>query len=132
MEIKEEEVKQSEGYNADNAEVIPKLKAGIVIEGVIIYIKDGIVKDHISPEAHEKWKGDLDQRAINILVQGKYEGVSWEDNRIFTYHIKDGKVKFGAGSNLGKYHKYYEKAPAVGDKVQLKTDADGYFRLVFQ
>jgi len=119
-------------YDADKVEVRPPLAAGVVETGVIIDIKDGKVKDHIDSEYYDNWKDSLDNSAIKVSVECLHEGIKYQDEKIFTYEDVGGTTKFGANSNLGKFHSYYKKAPKSGEQIQMKTNAKGYFRLVIE
>lgn len=117
------------GYNAKEYEVQEQVPAGQIAEGAIIDVKDGKIKDFV--ENTEKFK-NIDQSCINVTAECVFEGQKQTDSKIFTYIDVEGKMKVQEKSNLGKFLKYYKKLPEVGDKVQMKTNAEGFFRIVFE
>jgi hypothetical protein len=116
-------------YNAKNIEEIKGLPADKILDGVIIGVIDGKVKEFINPEALNNWKGDLNSNAINVDVEILHDNTRHVITQMFTYIDEDGKVKFPTRSNLGKYIKKYDKAPEVEDKVLIQTDGDGFAKI---
>lgn len=117
-------------YNTDNFEIQEQIAPGTMAEGVIIDIKDGKIKDFV--EDTSKFR-DAEQTVINVTVECTHDGQKQTDSKLFTYIEANGKMKVPAKSNLGKFYKYYEnKMPQVGMKVQMKTNSDGFFKLLFQ
>lgn len=135
IDIPEEEIKMEANkmtYNAKNVEVQESLNPGLMAQGFVIDIKDGKVKDFVQDDALPKWK-NKDQSCILVTFECKHNEVSYTDQKLLTYNISDkGATQFGKRSNLGKYHSYYKKVPEVGDQVQMKTNADGYFKVVIE
>lgn len=119
-------------YNAEKHEEIKTLEAGILVEGVITQLKDGTPKDFVSEKGLEKWDKQ-DKLVIEIVAECKHDAKSHTDKKIFSYSTnEEGATTYSTRSNLGQYQKYYKKLPCVGDKVQMKTDGDGFFKLVFE
>lgn len=119
-------------YNPEEATEIPVLAAGIVKEGVIIKIEDGKIKDHIHEDGREKWKHSLETSAIKVIVECLHDEVTHQADEVFTYINGEGKTKFSERSKIGKFKAYYKALPVVGGKVQMKTNADGYFKFVIE
>lgn len=120
------------GFNAKQAIEKESLKAGVMVTGVIVAINDGKVADFISTEAAAKWDNPT-QTAIEVVVECRHNEETYKDARIFPYKTNsDGLTVYTKNSNLGKYGKYYGKLPEVGDQVQMKTNADGYFKVVIE
>jgi hypothetical protein len=104
----------------------------VLKEAVVIELKDGKVADFLTEEAQAKWANPT-QEAIEIVVECKHNDESYKDAKIFPYRVDtNGVTVYTPKSNLGKYAKYYKKLPEVGDQVQMKTNADGYFKLVIE
>jgi len=120
-------------YNAKNAEQTKSeggnLPEDSILTGVITRIDDGIVKDFIPKEHHEKWN-NLDSHAIELNIELHFEenGEKKVENikQLFTYIDEDGKTKFTPKSNLGKYFKKYDKLPEPGDQIKIITNESGH------
>ena len=120
-------------YNPESIEISLKLSPGIVEPGKIVAVDDGKVKDFLANPDHEKWQKNKDSPAINVTVECDHNGIKYQDSKMFLYTEKNGKTMFTENSNLGKFTAYYEgKAPKVGNLAQMKTNKDGYFRLVIE
>lgn len=134
-EIKEENIRaeepKNEGYNPNNTEVVEGLKAGIMVDGIITTITDGIVKDFVDKEHLDKWKRP-EQRCIKIIAECIYQEKTYNDEILFTYNLTDGKTTFSSRSNLGKFNSYYKSTPKSSNKIQMKTNAKGFFKLVIE
>jgi len=119
-------------YNVNNAIEQEQLQAGIIIKGIIIQINDGIVKDFINEVALAKWLKP-EETAIELVVECQHEGNTYKDTRIMPYRTNtDGNTVYSTNSNLGKYNRYYKKLPEVGDQVQMKTNANGFFKIIIE
>ena len=119
-------------YNASKGKELESLKPGIVGTAIITVVNDGKVADFLSEEAKAKWANPL-QSAIEISAEHVVGEEKYTDTRIFPYKTDDeGFTVFTGRSNLGKFFKYYKKLPEVGDQVQMKTNADGYFKIVIE
>jgi len=117
-------------FDSKNAEEVQGLPPGETAEGVIIQRNDGKTKDFV--ENTTNWKGDVDQPAIEIVVETKYKETTYQVRKLFNYRWEDNKSKYTSNSNLGKYKKYYKKLPQVGDKVKLLTSADGFWKILIE
>jgi len=117
-------------YNAKEYEIKEQRQAGIVTKGIITKIEDGVVRNFLDKTALEKWDGAKDQKAIQVTVEGKYDGEEVKSDMIFTYTKVDDTMIVRAASNLGKYQKLYKKLPEVQDEVSLITNANGYFKVL--
>lgn len=117
-------------YNSQNAEEVKGLPAGIGAEGVIVAINDGTTKDFV--ENTENWKGDVNQPAIEVHIETKYNEQVYTVKKLFNYRWEEQKVKYTENSNLGKYKKYYGKLPQVGDRVRLLTNKEGFWRILLE
>ena len=118
-------------YNAKNG-IEAKgmgLPSDTIIDGVITSIIDGKVKDFISVEAQQGWKGDVESNAINCEVEILVENQPVKIHQMFTYFDKDGKTGYTANSNLGKFVGKYKKLPDVGDQVKIITDSNGFGKI---
>ncbi len=117
-------------YNAQNAKeletILPK---DSVLNGVIINIDDGVTKDYVSEEAQKVWKGDLMSPAINITVEVSHGENKVQTKQMFTYVERDGVTAYPPKSNLGKYHKKYNKLPEVQDVIKVITDDGGFAKI---
>ena len=115
------------GYNPENAEkkeVESKLPKDSIVDGVIIDIQDGKVKDFV--KNLDKWK-DENQPAIEVTVDIKTADDSVKHAQVFTYEAgEDGKTLYGAKSNLGKFAKKYGSLPKVALPVKIITDDSGF------
>jgi hypothetical protein len=115
------------GYNPQNAKEQAMLPPDLVLEGAIINLKDGVVKEIVGNV--ENWKGDINSPAIEVSIEVKHNNNSFTFNRLFTYTDDNGITKYSPRSNLGKYKKKYGKLPEVGDKVKAVTNSEGFLRL---
>jgi tRNA U54 and U55 pseudouridine synthase Pus10 len=115
------------GYNPENGkEVEPKniLPKDTVLDGVIIAIKDGVVKDFV--QNLDKWK-NKEQPAIEVTVEIKVEEESVQHHQVFTYsNGLNGETEYGKTSNLGKFKRKYESLPKVAQMVKISTNKDGF------
>lgn len=119
-------------YNPRNAKLETGLPAGIVADGAIVQVEDGTVRDFLDVEAAKKWI-DPDATAIQVTAECLYNGDKFTDSRIFPYRENSqGQTVYSERSNLGKFAAYYRRLPQVGDRVQLKTNSDGFFKLVIE
>lgn len=112
------------GYNAKTAKESALLPPDTILDGVIIAIKDGKVKDFVTNT--EKWQGDVEQTAINIVVEVKNGDESVTIEQVFTYNVRNEVTTFAPSSNMAKYNKKYGKLPEAGDKVKIQTKSDGF------
>ncbi len=117
-------------YDAKESKEIQGIPPGTSTEGVIVALDDGTVKEFVKNT--DGWKGDVNQTAINIGIELKYGEKVMKLSQVFTYDSEEGKTVFSSKSNLGKYKKYYNKLPEVGDKVKLLSNKDGFFRLLIE
>lgn len=118
------------GYDANNAvegQDKSQLPEDTILNGVIVEVNDGKVKDFIGETVN--WKGDKENPAINVAIDVKVEGEE-EPVRIeqlFTYFLNDdGKTVFTPRSNLGKYKAKYGKLPEKGDQLKVITNSSGF------
>ena len=118
-------------YNAKEYVESKNAQPGTTTDGVIISIEDGQAKKFLPPKAQEKWK-NLEGLAIKIVIEAKSsDGVPFRVERLFGYTTTpDGKMVLKQSSNLGKYKKFYNKLPEVGDVVKLAANAEGYYKLM--
>lgn len=124
-----QEVKQM-AYNPHNSEEQKEsgLKQGQIVEGVIVSIDDGTVKQFI-PEG-TKWDGDTNQTAINATISYKVNDEIKTFTKLFTYNEEEGKTKYHPKSNLGKFKKTYGMLPVIEQKVNIKGNEEGYGEIV--
>ena len=114
-------------YDANKAELLEtktQLPPDTIQDGLIIQIDDGKVKDFIPESSHNSWKGDLEQTAINLMINVKCDELI-ELKQMFTYIYEDNKTKFTSKSNLGKFYEKYKELPRVGLKVKIAVNKDG-------
>lgn len=116
-------------YNAEKGIEIETIKADTIYDGVIVNVEDGNVKKFITEV--EKWKGSLEQSAINVWMEVKQGKQTFKCNQIFTYNEnKDGYTEYSPKSNLGKFFKKYAGLPKLFMKVKLLSDSEGYLKLM--
>ena len=122
-------------YNAkkpNEIEPTTGLPADSILDGVIINIKDGYVKDFVANT--EKWK-NADSNAIEITseVAVKKENSDVTEmvqlTQIYTYISENDKTTFTKGSNLSKYFNKYKKLPEAGDQVKIVTNEKGFGKI---
>lgn len=116
-------------YNAENAKETQGIPAATKAEGIVIDIQDGKTKDFV--QNLENWKGDPNRSAINLIVEVRHGETSFKVSKLFNYEDKE-VTEYTSNSNLGKYKKYYNKLPQVGDRVKVLTNAEGFFRLLIE
>lgn len=114
-------------YNANKSKELEYLPKDSILDGVIIDIKQGMVKDFVYELTN--WKGDQDQTAINLIIEISVDKRIVKVEQMFTYKEEDGITVYYQNSNLGKYHKKYGKLPEVGDKVKIITNNDGFGKI---
>ncbi len=117
-------------YNPQKSEEKQGLGAGISTVGVIVNIDDGKTSDFV--KNLDGWKGDVNSPAINVHIEVNYMGQKYEFSKLFNYKNEGDKTVFSSNSNLGKYKKYYNKLPEVGDQVKCLTSPEGFFRLLIE
>ena len=111
-------------YNPENATEKPMLPNDTIFDGIIINIEDGTVSQFV--EDMSKWSCPPTQPAIRTTTQVMYEGHNFEVTTIFTYENVDGKTSYSTNSKLGKFKKKYTNLPAVGTRVKVMTNDNGY------
>jgi len=118
-------------YNPENTEplVTADLPKDSVLEGTIIDVQDGQIKDFVSEKAQESWKGSTDQTAINSTIEISIDGKTSRISQVFTYIDDEGKTKYTKSSNLGRFVLKYGHAPKAGLAVMVITNSDGYGRV---
>ena len=119
-------------YDPSAIEITKAIPSGAKAEGVISNIKSGKVSDFVDEESRDKWKGNLEQPAIELEVTIDYESKEFKVKKLFTYDKIKGKMVFSERSNLGKFNKYYKKMPTIGQKVNCLTNSEGFFRLLIE
>lgn len=110
-------------YNSDNATEAKMLEPDQVLDGEIVEIKDGTVKDFVLNT--EKWQGSTSQPAINVTVKVGDQTFA----QLFTYNEENGKTLYTKNSNIGKYKVKYGNLPKSGDRVKVATNAEGFGRI---
>lgn len=119
-------------YNPQNAEplAVAELQKDSILDGAIIDITDGKIKDFVSEKAQENWKGDTDQTAINTTIEVKaQDGKPAKISQVFTYLEDAGITKYTKGSNMGKFVAKYGQPPKAGMQVKIVTNSDGFGRI---
>jgi hypothetical protein len=118
-------------YDPKNIERIEKIPGGQIIDGIVIDIVDGTPRTFIKDEAKLLRFKNQDEPVIMVFVEFKYKDRVLRTEQLFSYiNSTDGKTLFVDGSNMGKYFKQYGHPPTVSDKVQLLSNAQGYFKIV--
>lgn len=113
-------------YNADKGKEIEakKLPKDTILDGVIIAVNDGVVKNFVTNL--ENWK-DPKQPAIEVVVEIRWGKESFEHKQVFTYHDDDeGNVVYTSGSNFGKFKNKYETLPRPGIPIKIVTNDKGF------
>ena len=114
-------------YDADKSKEQPSLLADMMVEGAIIEVNDGKVRDFVKNLS--KWK-DPDQKAINVVMQVIYNEKSYSFEQVFPYEQdSDGFIVHSERSNFGKFKKKYGSLPKTGLKIKAFTTNEGYLRL---
>ena len=117
-------------YDADKSKEQPSLPPDKVLEGAIIRVEDGQVKDFVKNLS--KWR-DPDQKAINVVMQVVFEGKNYDFEQVFPYFLDEkGYLIHSERSNFGKFKKKYGSLPKAGVKIKGLTNEEGYLRLVFK
>lgn len=121
----EKEVKMS--YNPDKSKEQPSLPPDTVMDGAIIEVEDGKVRDFVKNLS--KWK-DPDQKAINVNMQVVYNKKSYDFEQVFPYEQDEqGYLIHSERSNFGKFKKKYGSLPKKEIKIKAFTTDEGYLRL---
>jgi hypothetical protein len=112
-------------YNAKNAKELEGhgLPKDSIIDGVIINIDDGTVKEFVKDTT--KWDNP-EGKAINLTIEVKVGESSVKFNELIAYVERDGITSYTKKSKLGKFKGKYNKLPEVGDVVKILTDKEGY------
>jgi len=113
-------------YNAQNYKEEEKLPINERFKGTIINIEDGKIKDFVTSD---KWEGNKENKAINTVIEIIYKNDTLRFEKIFTYREEEGITKYNEKSNLGRYHKKYDKLPEVGDQIMCLTNKEGYLMI---
>jgi len=118
-------------YTPNNAKLIEKIPAGEIINGIIIQIIDGTPKQFIkNAEALKEFK-NADEPAINCTIEFKYKDREiMRHEQMFSYINGATCMLYTEGSNIGKYVKQYGHLPQVADRVQLISNAQGFFKVI--
>ena len=114
-------------YNPDKSKEQPTIPADTIVDGTVVKIDDGMVKDFVSDLT--KWEGAGDSPAINVNIETKHNDNEYKVSKLFTYREENGATLYSSRSNLGKFKAKYGEIPKVGTKVKLMTDKDGFLRL---
>jgi hypothetical protein len=114
-------------YDPQNAKEKPTLPADSVLDGVIYQIEDGLVRDFVAKT--EKWTGDINSPAINVIIEVMVESVSIKIAQLFTYETDGNQTVFSQNSNLGRFKHKYGSLPSVGNKVKVQTDGKGFGKI---
>jgi len=117
-------------YNAKNAtegKDKTQLTPDSILDGVIINITDGKVRDFINPKALNKWEGNKEGCAIALDIEVKDNDHIVKIEQVFTYmEDEQGNTMYTPKSNLGKYKTKYSKLPEAGDQIKIITNGDGF------
>lgn len=114
-------------YNANEATAAVSLPPDSMLDGRIVKIEDGKIKDFVKNLA--KWEGDVEQPAINATVSVTHDKKEIQFNQIFGYILVDGKTQYAPKSNIGKFKAKYGKLPQVGLTVRVVTNSEGYGKI---
>ena len=120
-------------YNSTNAvegKFDAKLPPDQILDGAIIGINDGVVKDFIQNTA--KWQGSEDNPAIEVVVEvniGTVEVKKFEQiKHVFTYeNDSDGKTVYRGA--LKKFKEKYSDLPRPGIAVKVITNSKGFGKI---
>lgn len=116
-------------YNPDKAKETPVLPAGERTEGVVINVEDGTGRIFVRPEVQHKWKGSLDDPAIRVHFEGKYNEQKIICQEIFNYISTSEGIEYKPNSKLASFLKAYGSLPKTGVKVKLDSDGKGFWQL---
>ena len=130
--IKEENVNMNQEYDPSKSKEIETLEPGIIIKGVIIKIESGTYRKFIPEQYLGKFKNP-DQTCIKIHAEGKFKDRFYSDTELIGYFKNEkGIMEFTTKSKMGKFNKYYKKLPVSGGEIHMKTDADGFFKIIIE
>jgi len=110
-------------YNTENAKEKEFLPGDSILDGEIVKIKDGFVKDFVLNPAN--WQSDVENPAIEIDVLVNGQKIS----QIFTYLMEGQTMTYTKNSNLGKFKRKYGELPRVGLKIKIQTSSEGFGRV---
>jgi hypothetical protein len=118
-------------YTPNNAKQIEKIPAGEIVNGIIISIADGTPRQFIKNQDKVAEFKNADTPAINCTIEFRYKNAPiMRHEQMFTYINGADGVLYTDKSNIGKYFKQYGKLPEVSDKVQLISNAHGFFKVI--
>ena len=111
-------------YNPEELKEVKKPKPGERVDGKVSEVKEGIIRDLVDSEFHDKWKESLDDAAIQVVC----EASNGENVRSMIVLPKDGqKVHFR--SKLANWKEAFGDYPTVGQDVYLNYNSEGWLRL---
>jgi hypothetical protein len=98
------------------------------VDGIVIRIEEGKVKDFYSPEQLAKFEDrNPEAPAINVVVEHNFNNVRSERSKTITLPPNN---KAHPKSSMAKWIKQYTKPPEVGQKVTLIANEKGYFEIL--
>ena len=98
------------------------------VDGIVIRIEEGKVKDYYSPEALAKYEDrNPEAPAINVVVEHKYNNIPSERSKTITLPPNN---KAHPKSTMAKWMKQYGAPPAIQQKVVLVANEKGYFEVL--
>ena len=98
------------------------------VDGIVIRIEEGTVKQFYSPEALAKYEDrNPEAAAINVVVEHQYNNVPTQRSKTITLPPNN---KAHPKSSMAKWIKQYGKPPEVGQQVKLVANEKGYFEIL--
>jgi len=123
----------NQNIDLNNAKIIKSLPADMIAEGVII---DMVYFDNPA-DKNPKFaldKGgqvDKNKKLVELIIETKYDERDFRTSAIFNFYKNEkGEIYIGERSGLNKFKKRYNSIPTIGMKVKLKTNLEGFFKLV--
>jgi len=107
-----------------------KIPPGTRVDGVVINIRKGLIKDLLPDGVADKWD-NADSEAIEVEVEYEYKGRNYTKRKLMSLpqsFLQNKEVSKKA--NISKWKKSYGDYPKIGQKVFLIADGDGYFQFM--
>ncbi len=94
-----------------------------MVDGVIIKIEEGLLREFIDESVHDKFN-NLDDKFLKIYFESKYKDKTIPGNDRIRYYAQP-----QANSNLGKFLKKYGKID-VGVNIKVLYNSEGFGSIV--
>lgn len=115
---------ESKEYRPEEIKVVEKPQSGSRINGKVVLVEQGMLKDFIPFETLLKWKEEKPEKRVIKVTSQLETGISKD---IVITLPEDGKNAHHL-SKMAKWVKSYGSAPAEGQNVYLIADGQGYYQ----